>query len=37
MEKLCIKYEDEIMEDLGIVIKDIGVHSIRKWAVSYIL
>ena len=36
LEKLCIKHKDEIMKDFGVDIEDIGVHSIRKGAASYV-
>ena len=36
LEKLCIKHKDEKMKDFGVNIEDIGVHSIRKGAASYV-
>jgi len=36
LEKLCIKHKDEIMKDFGVDIEDIGVHSTRKGAASYV-
>ena len=36
MEKLCIKHESEIKNDFGVDISEIGVHSLRKGAASYV-
>ena len=36
LEKICIKHETEILNDFGIKIEDIGVHSLRKGAASYV-
>ena len=31
-----MKYKVEIMKDVGVDIKDIGVHFIRKGSASYV-
>ena len=36
LEKLCIKHEKEILSEFGIKIEDIGVHSLRKGAASFV-
>ena len=33
---LCIRYKDEILKDFGVQIEDIGIHSLRKGAASYV-
>ena len=36
LEKICLKHQDEIMKDFGVNVDDIGVHSLRKGAASYV-
>ena len=37
LEKIYLKYEEEIMKDFGVNIEDIGVHLLRKGVASYVL
>ena len=36
MEKICLKWEEEIVWNFGVDVKDIGAHSLRKGATSHI-
>ena len=36
LEKILLQYKDEIVRDFGVDIDDIGVHSLRKGAASFV-